>query len=151
MEACHLPRGCRETKFAVRRRLTRPCRHGSNEGVVSDVEEGSLLRVEDHCVVVAHRPEPHGPTEVLVPGNEGNLMIGLSLTSIGTHFYLNFLLESHFAELDSLPGVVDVDGLPRLGPVPSQDAEQLPVRCDQGAVAIPKRNVVFNINSSKSA
>ena len=38
--------------------------------------------------------------------------------------------------MDSLPGVVDVNGLSRFGPVPPEDAEQLPVGGDQGAVPI---------------
>ena len=112
------PRGSGESKLAIGRRLTRPRRHGPDEGVVPDVEQVSLLRVEDDGVVVAHRSEPHGPTEVLV-------------------------LQRHFAELDSLSGVVDVDGLPRLGPVPPQDAEQLSVGGDQGAVSISERGVLM--------
>ena len=107
----HLPWRSREPGLAVGRRLPRPGHHGADEGVVAHVEEAPLLRVEDDGVVVARRPEAHRPPEALV-------------------------LERHLAELDALPGVVDVDGLPRLGPVPPQDAEQLPVGGDQRAVPV---------------
>ena len=44
----------------------------SNPNAEPDVKQVPLLRVEDDGVVVAHLPEVHGPTEVLVPARKGD-------------------------------------------------------------------------------